>query len=142
MILLENIYIRGIVAASISLVTYLFGGLDALLSALIAMIIIDFISGFIKALVLKELASDKMLIGGAKKIGIMSIVAVSNIIDSIMEMGGLLRSITISYFIASEGISLLENWSLLGLPVPQKLRNILALLQGDEKEKKKEKCEG
>jgi len=139
--LIENIYIRGAVAAFISLMSYLFGGLDALLSALVAMIIIDFISGLIKAVALREVASEKMLIGGAKKVGIMFIVAVANIICSVLETDDILRSMIISYFIASESISILENWSMLGLPVPKKLRNVLALLQG-EKENKEEESKG
>jgi len=134
--LLENVYIRGIAAAAISLVTYLFGGLDALLSALIAMIVIDFITGMIKAIISHDVSSQTMFEGGAKKVGIMFIVAVANLIDNVLEMGGILRTITISYFIANEGISLLENWSKLGLPVPTKLRNVLVQLKGEDNDKK------
>jgi toxin secretion/phage lysis holin len=134
-ILLENVYIRGITTAAISLLTYLFGGMDALLTTLIAMICIDFVTGKIKAIVLRDVSSKKMLMGGAKKVGIMLIVATSNLVDSILELGGVLRTITISYFIANEGISMLENWSLMGLPVPRRLRNILRELRGaDDKE--------
>jgi len=136
---MENIYIRGIVGASISLLTYLFGGMDSLLAALIAMICIDFVTGIIKAAVLRDIASQKMFLGGAKKIGIMFIVATSNIVDHVLELGGVLRAITISYFIANEGISMLENWSQLGLPVPNRLRNVLREIkgQGDKDEKDK-----
>ena len=131
-IFLENIYIRGIIGAAISLATYLFGGMDTLLAALIAMICIDFVTGMIKATIARDVSSEKMFSGGAKKIGIMLIVATANIVDSVMELGGVMRSLTISYFIANEGISLLENWSLMGLPVPQKLQNVLRVLRGDK----------
>ncbi|MCL2397512.1 MAG: phage holin family protein [Defluviitaleaceae bacterium] len=129
---MENIYIRGIAGAVIGLASYFFGALDALLTALLAMMAIDFATGIIKAVVFKELDSRKMSLGGARKVGIMLVVAVSNVIDGILELGGLLRTVTISYFIANEGISLLENWSLMGLPVPVKLRNVLAQLRGND----------
>ena len=135
--ILENVYIRGIVGAAISLSTYLLGGMDTLLTALVAMICIDFITGIIKATILRDVSSEKMFAGGAKKIGIMFIVTTANLIDSVLEMGGVLRTITISYFIANEGISLLENWSQLGLPVPQLLRNLLRELRGDNDKTKK-----
>ena len=133
--ILENVYIRGISAAAISLATYLLGGMDSLLAALVAMICIDFVTGIIKAAMLRDVSSEKMFAGGAKKIGVMFIVATANLVDNVMELGGMLRSITISYFIANEGISLLENWSLLGLPVPQRLRNVLRELRGHEENK-------
>ena len=130
-IILENVYIRGIAAAAISLLTYLFGGIDTLMAALVAMMCIDFVTGIIKAVTMRDVSSEKMFMGGAKKIGIMFIIATANIIDNVLELGGVLRSVTISYFIANEGISMLENWSLMGLPVPQRLRNVLRELKGE-----------
>ena len=130
-IILENVYIRGITAAAISLFTYMLGGLDSLLTALIAMICIDFVTGIIKAVALRDISSEKMFMGGAKKIGIMFIVTTANLIDGVLELDGILRAVTISYFIANEGISLLENWSRMGLPVPQKLRNVLRQFKGE-----------
>ena len=126
---MENIYIKTIAGAAISLAGYLFGVADALLLALLAMIGIDFITGLIKAVLHKELSSQRMFLGGARKLGMMLIVAVANVIDNVLEMGGVLRAVTISYFIANEGISLLENWSLMGLPVPKKLRSVLGALR-------------
>ncbi|MDR2166712.1 MAG: phage holin family protein [Clostridiales bacterium] len=127
--MLENIYIRGIIGGAISLAAYLFGALDALLLALMAMMGIDFVTGIIKAAVLKEVTSQKMFLGGARKIGIFFIVAVSNLVDNILELGGVLRTVTIAYFMANEAISLLENWSLMGLPIPKKLKDVLIQLR-------------
>ena len=132
---MENIAYRGIAGTVVGFAGYMFGALDALFSALLLMICLDFLTGFIKALAMKSLSSQKMFTGGVRKIGILLIVAAANVIDSVMELGGLLRSVTISYFIANEGISFLENWSQLGLPVPQKLRNMLAVLGNKDKEK-------
>ena len=131
---MENICIRGIAGAIIGLASYFFGAADALLTALLAMISIDFVTGFIKAVIFRELDSRKMSLGGARKVGIMLVVAVSNVIDGVMDLGGLLRTVSISYFIANEGISLLENWSMLGLPVPAKLRSVLGQLRGGDRD--------
>jgi len=127
--MLENIYIRAIVGAAISLSGYLFGVVDAMLLALLAMMGIDFVTGVIKAVAQKQLSSQRMFIGGTRKLGMMLIVAVANVIDNVLAMGGVLRGVTISYFIANEGISLLENWSAMGLPVPKKLRSVLGALR-------------
>ena len=93
------------------------------------MIIIDFISGIIKAVYLKNLSSNVMFLGGIRKIGIFFIVSAANVLDGVLELNGLLRTLTISYFIANEGVSMLENWSLMGLPIPEKLRNTLLQLK-------------
>ncbi|MCL2619869.1 MAG: phage holin family protein [Defluviitaleaceae bacterium] len=129
-----GILIKGLVGVIISVTTYLFGAADNLLLALIAMVGIDFVTGIIKAVVLKELNSKKMFAGGAQKVGVFFVVAVANLIDGVLELGGVLRTVTISYFIANEGMSLLENWALMGLPIPDRLRTILAQLQGKHKE--------
>ena len=110
---------------------YLLGARDGMIMALLAMIIIDFISGVIVAIARRELDSRVMYMGGIKKVGILSIVAVGNILDVVLELGGMLRTLTISYFIANEGISLLENWSKIGLPVPEKLKRVLKQLRDD-----------
>ncbi|MCL2855947.1 MAG: phage holin family protein [Defluviitaleaceae bacterium] len=125
---------KGLMGGAIGIATYLFGAADNLMLALIAMVGIDFVTGIIKAVMLKEVASHKMFMGGAQKVGVFLIVAVANLIDGVLELGGVLRTVTISYFIANEGISMLENWALMGLPMPQKLQNILAGLQGKGKE--------
>jgi len=136
--MLENVYFRGISAAAISFFSYLFGGMDSLLAALLAMICIDFVTGIIKAAVFSDIASEKMMAGGAKKVGMLLIVAVGNLIDHVLELSGVLRSLVISYFIANEGISMLENWSLMGLPVPGKLKSLLRVLKGQAEEKNAE----
>jgi len=135
--MLQYVYARGLIGGIIGLFAYLFGGADAIMLALIAMMVIDFVTGLIKAAVLKEITSEKMFVGGARKIGMFCIVAVANLIDGILGLGGALRTATIAYFIANEGISLLENWSLMGLPIPNKLRGVLMQLR-DKEEKSKE----
>lgn len=112
---------------------YLFGGMDAMLSILIVFMVIDFISGFTKAWALKEFDSSKFYIGGVKKIGILLIVAVAAQLDTIISIDSVaLRTVAISYYIANEGFSILENWGALGLPLPKVLKNALAKLREDD----------
>lgn len=114
-------------------IAYLFGGMDAMLNILIAFMTIDFISGFTKAWALKEFDSSKFYIGGVKKLGILLIVAVAAQLDSIINIDGMaLRTVAISYYIANEGFSILENWGALGLPLPKALKDALAKLRKDE----------
>lgn len=114
---------------------YIFGGMDTMLSILIVFMTIDFISGFIKAWVLKEFDSSKFYIGGVKKIGILLIVAVSAQLDLLIAIdGAALRTVTISYYIANEGFSILENCGEMGLPLPEPIKNALARLRKDGKD--------
>ena len=113
---------------------YIFGGMDTLLAILIVFMVIDFISGFIKAWVLKIFNTHKFYIGGAKKLGIMLIVAVATQLDMLIAIdGAALRTVTISYYIANEGFSILENWGEMGLPLPEPIKNALSKLRKDDK---------
>ena len=114
---------------------YIFGGMDTMLSILIVFMTIDFISGFIKAWVLKEFDSSKFYMGGVKKIGILLIVAVATQLDLLIAIdGAALRTVTVSYYIANEGFSILENWGEMGLPLPEPIKNALARLRKDGKD--------
>jgi len=126
---MEGVCVRALGATLISIVSYLLGVFDGMLMALFTFIGLDFVTGIIKSVVLKEMSSACMLKGGIKKIGILFIVAVGNIIDVNLELGGALRTVTISYFIANEGISILENWGKMGLPIPEKLKGVLMQLR-------------
>lgn len=113
--------------------SYLFGGMDTMLTILVVFMTIDFISGFTKAWALKEFDSSKFYIGGVKKLGILLIVAVASQLDTIIHIDSVaLRTIAISYYIANEGFSILENWGALGLPLPKALKNALAKLKEDD----------
>lgn len=112
---------------------YIFGDMDSMLTILITFMAIDFISGFIKAWVLKEFHSSKFYIGGIKKLGILLIVAVATQLDLIIAIDSMaLRTVTVSYYIANEGFSILENWGQMGLPLPAPIKNALAKLRKDD----------
>ena len=112
---------------------YIFGGADKMLMILIIFMTIDFLSGFVKAWALKEFNSSKFYIGGVKKLGILLIVAVAAQLDSLIHIDSVaLRTVAISYYIANEGFSILENWGAMGLPLPTALKSALAKLRKDD----------
>ena len=111
-----------------------------MLSILIIFMVIDFISGFSKAWALKEFDSSKFYIGGVKKIGILLIVAVAAQLDQLIHIDSMaLRTVTISYYIANEGFSVLENWGAMGLPLPKVIKDALIKLKKEDDEDESEK---
>lgn len=110
------------------------GGMDGLIYALLAFSVIDYVTGIMCAIDKKELSSSVGFKGIARKIIIFSLVGVANILDVyILGRVGVLRAAVIFFYLSNEGISILENTSKLGLPVPEKLQNILQQLNKEEK---------
>ena len=109
---------------------FLFGEIDGLFYALIAFVVLDYISGVIAAIVKRSLSSEIGYKGICKKIMIFLVVAVANIIDmQVIKSGSVLRTATLFLFIANEGISMLENAGAMGLPIPGKLLDMLEQLK-------------
>ena len=112
---------------------YIFGSFDSMLITLIIFICIDFLSGFTRAWVKKEFCSSKFYIGGVKKIGIVLIIIVATQIDRLVLDGQtVVRTAALSYYIACEGFSILENWGGLGLPLPKAVKNALKKLKQED----------
>ena len=110
------------------------GGMDGLIYALLAFSVIDYVTGIMCAIDKKKLSSSVGFKGIARKIIIFSLVGVANILDVyILGHVGVLRAAVIFFYLSNEGISILENTSKLGLPVPEKLQNILQQLNKEEK---------
>ena len=110
------------------------GGMDGLIYALLAFSVIDYVTGIMCAIDKKELSSSVGFKGIARKIIIFSLVGVANILDVyILGHVGVLRAAVIFFYLSNEGISILENTSKLGLPVPEKLQKILQQLNKEEK---------
>ena len=104
----------------------LFGELDGSLYALVVFVIADYFTGVISAINNKKLSSDIGFEGISKKICIFVLVAIANIVDvNILNSGAAVRTAVIFFYLSNEGISVLENAVKLGLPVPEKLRNVL-----------------
>ena len=115
-----------------SLAVYLFGPGNAWLIALLAMIGLDYITGVIAAILRKELSSEVGFKGILKKTLFLIVVAVAHIIDGTVGLNGTLETAVIGFLLANEGISILENCGRAGLPIPQKLIDILEQLKKKE----------
>ena len=108
---------------------YFLGGCDGLLYALIAFVVIDYITGVMCAIVNRELSSAVGFKGIFRKVLIFLLVGIANILDvQVIGTGSVLRTAVIFFYISNEGVSLLENAAHLGLPVPEKIKTVLEQL--------------
>lgn len=123
-----------IAAAGIGgIVTYIWGPWDALIIALAAMVVIDYITGVIKAAVQGKLSSLVGFKGLLKKVAIFLLVAVGVMVDRVIPATNeAVRSAVIFFYIANEGLSILENAGELGLPLPAALKKSLEKMQDKE----------
>ena len=105
------------------------GGCDGLLYALLGFVVMDYITGVMCAIADKKLSSEVGFRGIFKKVLIFSLVAIGNIVDqSVIGEGSVIRTAVIFFYLSNEGVSILENAAHIGLPVPQKLKDILEQL--------------
>ena len=108
-----------------SLLVYLIGGLDNLIITLLIFMLLDYSTGILKAIYKKELNSKISLKGIIKKIGYIFVVITASLFDYIINKDEMpIRNLTLYFFIANEAISILENWAILGLPLPKKLSEV------------------
>ena len=114
------------------------GGCDGLLYALLAFVVIDYITGIMCAVVDKKLSSEVGFKGIFKKVLIFALVSIGHILDTrVIGSGSVMRTAVIFFYLSNEGVSLLENAAYLGLPIPQKLKSVLEQLH-DRSEKEDE----
>ena len=108
---------------------YVLGGMDGLLIALVVFITIDYITGIMCAIIDKKLSSAVGFKGIFKKVLILMLVGIANVIDvHVVGTGSALRGATVCFYLSNEGLSILENTVHLGLPVPDKLKEVLSQL--------------
>ena len=108
---------------------YFLGGFDGLLYALIAFMVVDYITGVMCAVVDKALSSAVGFKGICRKVLILALVGIAHILDAnVIGDGSVLRTAVIFFYISNEGVSLLENAAHLGLPIPEKMKEILVQL--------------
>ena len=108
---------------------YFIGGVDGLMTALIILMALDYVTGIMCAIVDKQLSSAIGFKGIFKKVLIVMLVGVAHIVDlHVVGTGEALRSAVICFYLSNEGVSVLENAGHLGLPIPEKLKAILAQL--------------
>ena len=123
-------YIRPVNAAIGGLIGWFIGGNDSLLYALIAFVVVDYITGVMCAVIEKNLASAIGFRGIFQKVMIFLLVGIANVLDTkILGAGAMLRSAVIFFYIANEGISILENAGRMGLPIPEKLKAVFRQLK-------------
>lgn len=108
---------------------YFLGGCDGLILALLAFVVIDYITGVMCAIADKKLTSAVGFKGICRKVLIFLLVGIVNILDvQVIGTGSALRTAVIFFYISNEGVSLLENAAYLGLPVPEKIKIVLEQL--------------
>ncbi|EGT3688681.1 phage holin family protein [Clostridioides difficile] len=111
------------------LLGWFLGGFDGFLYALVALMVADYIIGVMCAIVEKKLSSEIGFKGIFKKVLIFILVGVGHLIDTnLIGDGSVLRTAIIFFYCSNEGVSMLENAGRLGLPIPEKLKDILVQL--------------
>lgn len=115
---------------------YLFGGFDVALSCLVIAIALDYVSGIIKAFYTKQLSSKIGFKGLLKKIGILILVMVSVLVDRVAGNTGAVRTLVIYYFVANEGLSIVENLAETNIPIPDVLKRALKAIKKEGNKKK------
>lgn len=115
----------GVIAAVLS---NIFGGIDALFTALLICVVIDYITGIMAAIYEKKLNSEVGFRGILKKIAILCIVVLAHELEVVVGIGGI-RDLAVGFYIANEGISILENSAKMNVPVARNLAGILEQLK-------------
>lgn len=130
-------YIQTLLAMIGGALGYFLGGFDGLFAVLAMMIVVDYITGVMVAIKEKRVSSKIGFTGICRKILILLFVGIANMLDMhVVGSGSMLRTATIFFYVSNEGISILENATNLGLPVPRKIKEILEQLH-DRSEKDK-----
>lgn len=127
-----------IFASFLTFLTEFYLKVDYSLIVLVTVILIDYLTGLIKAYVNKELNSKIGLKGLLKKLAIFVIILLSFEIDKLIVANGALKSMTIFYYVSIECLSIFENIGKMGVPIPNFLKGKLEQLNQDEKEEKDE----
>ncbi len=115
-----------------TLFIYILGGFDVALISLLTVIVIDYITGILKASKKRNLSSKIGYEGIKKKIGILCLVALSVVVDRITGESGVIRTVIIYYFVANEGLSIIENLAEIGIVIPNVLIKRLEQIKTSE----------
>jgi len=113
---------------------WLLGGLDGFIYALLAFVVIDYVTGVMVAVLERKLSSEVGFRGIFKKVLILAMVGIGNIIDvQLIKNGSAIRTAVIFFYLSNEGISIIENTAKIGLPVPEKLKTFLEQINEEGK---------
>lgn len=130
-------YVKAFLGIFNTIIGYWLGGFDEMLIALLVFMICDYLTGVMKAIIKKKVSSEIGFKGIFKKVLILFLVGIAVRLDIILNLDDVLRYLVISFYIANEGISILENAGEMGLPFPKKLKEVLVQLNNEEKEDEK-----
>ena len=107
-------------------VGWFLGGVDRFLYALLVFVVVDYLTGLMAAYIQKKISSEVGFRGICRKVAIFCLVGIAHILDAqVIKTGSVLRTAIVFFYLSNEGISILENITVIGLPVPQKLRDVL-----------------
>mgnify|MGYP003182374104 CR=1 FL=1 len=117
--------ISNVFSVILTTIVYLLGGVDIALQSLLIVIVIDYLTGIASAIYNKELSSKVGFKGIIKKFSYLLVVALSVVIDNLLGQSGLIRSLVIYFFVANDGLSIIENMAEMNIKLPQKLIDTL-----------------
>lgn len=126
-------YLKSTFIVGISYLGYFLGGFDTMMVTLLIFMLVDYISGIINAIYKKKLSSKVGFLGIAKKCYILLLVGSINLLGNAIGISEL-RYLVISFYLANEGISLIENASELNVPIPKKIIEVLEQLKSKGEE--------
>ena len=126
--IMKEIYLSIISGATTAFV-FLIGGLDVAIQCLLIAIVLDYISGIIKAYVTKTLSSQIGSKGILKKVSILLVVMLAVLVDRVTGESGAIRTLVVYYFVANEGLSIIENLAQAGVPIPKVIKDALKALK-------------
>ena len=127
-------YFKYFIAATGTGFTWLFGAWDTALIVLICFMVLDYATGLTRAWINQEVSSDIGLKGIARKSVILVVLIVAVLLDRLLNTGSwVFRTLVCYFYIANESISLLENCSSIGLPIPEQLKEVLIQLKDGQK---------
>jgi len=129
---MKEIY-NSIIATLLTSFIYLVGGIDVAMSCLLISIAIDYISGLIKGIITKQLSSKTGFKGILKKVACLLVVMLAVLVDRVTGETGAIRTLVIYYFVANEGLSIIENLSQAGVPIPQSIKKTLRVMKKENK---------
>lgn len=114
-------FINNIASVLLTTIIYLLGGFDIAIQSLLIVMVVDYLTGIASAMYNKELSSKIGFKGILKKFSYLCVVALSVVIDNLTDQSGLIRTLVIYFFVANDGLSIIENMAEMGVKLPQKL---------------------
>lgn len=123
-------FINNITSVILTTFIYLLGGMDIALKSLIIIMMIDYITGIASAIYNKKLSSKIGFKGIIKKFSYLCVVALSVVIDNLISQDGVIRTLVIYFFVANDGLSIIENMAEMDIKLPKKLVDSLEQIKG------------